>query len=184
MWPRRLASALLACCAVILLGTASAWAVAPTPAPGASPGSTVTAWSCRPLTSPAPTTYPSPDVSPADPAPVPTVVPAPTTTPVPAGEDCAATDYGPGAPSGTSSSPASSSSWPSCVSASDSASPLPSPSTSPSASTYSAKTLGVDCPLSVEASAGQAFGLWLFLGSLLTLAVFAVLLKVGRGFRG
>lgn len=64
-------------------------------------------------------------------------------------------------------------------------SPSPSSTSSPSAS-GSGSSSGPSSPCSVEATLerGQAFGLWLFLGSLLLLATTAFLRREGRGFRG
>ena len=181
MWPRvrLLASALGSCALVVLLGTAAS-ADPPVPVP-ASPGSVVNAWTCTLRTSPAPTTVPSP--SPAIPAPV--MVPSPTTSPVPGGQDCAATDY---APPALVSSPGPSAGtgggMSGCLVPGESASASPtagSPSPSPSPSS-SASASAWSCVVRLEN--GQAFGLWLFLGSILLVGLTALLVKLGRAFRG
>jgi hypothetical protein len=63
--------------------------------------------------------------------------------------------------------------------------PSPSPAPSPSGDTAepepSATPTVTACPVVLEQ--GQAFGLWLFLGALLVLAIFTVIRREGRGFR-
>lgn len=104
----------------------------------------------------------------------PTPTPSPTASPTPA-----PVASSPAPAPVSSSSPA----WPSCPTVSATASSAPSSPTSPSPSPSSVTRLGVDCPLLVEASSGQALGLWLFLGSLLLLGVCGFAVQHGRRFR-
>jgi hypothetical protein len=178
----------LAALAFLALGAAPAAAV-PAPLPSLAPGelATPSAWSCStdPATSVEACEVTSWQVLPAAPAPADPVSPLPVTVTAPinldpAGFPLAVSEVSP-PPAVTSESvcgPTSPSSSPSPSATSEPAtepSPSPSPSSAPSPAPCVVTTALVD---------GQAFGLWLFLGSLTMLGVFTVLRREGRGFRG
>lgn len=181
----RAIAALASACLVLVLGSAYAWA-APSPAPGAPGGTGVTAWACEPGSTPSPTTSPALDEQGA-----PTVTA--TTVPSPYGLNCAATAYsdplGPlvvaSLPPGSGSGSSQELAWPSCSEGGLSAAGSSTPSPAPSPSALRTGTVaGRDCGLAVELGRRQSFALWLFLGGLLMVAVFAVVLRQGRAFRG
>jgi hypothetical protein len=79
-----------------------------------------------------------------------------------------------------------------CSSSTSEPSPEPSPSPSETTTTEPSPSPSAEpspepepsCAVYASLERGQAFGLWLFLGALLMLAVYGVVRREGRGFRG
>ena len=208
MWRRRfvrmvrLLAAVGLALLVVIVPSTSAWAVhSPSPVPSLEPGQSVAAsgWTChganlsttgqttndcqvsgwvvtgRPATLLTPSPHPtSVDVSnfPAvQPVSFPTPVPVREVSTKPPATSTAVITCGPG----SSGSPTTAGSSPEPSPPADGSTPSPSPSSSPAA---------VPCSFLASLERGQAFGLWLFLGALVMLGVFAMIRREGRGFRG